>query len=218
MKGEHAMIRKTLYAALLTSVWTAGAAAQQGSTSTTPQTARTTDKPQQVVISGCVGNASNPTGTNGATGQPMYSLNQLQYGSSGSVFDDWARMQARSSGTTGTTATTGTSGTMTRPAELMLGTAPKSTVDLSKYVGQNIQVTGTIGGPMSHGTTGTAGASGATGTTGTTGTSGTSGTTGTTGATGTTRGTGSTSAMHSQSPMLTVTSVKVLSTKCGGTF
>ena len=95
-----------------------------------------------------------------------------------------------------------------RPTELSIGTARNSSVDLSKYVGQNVQVTGTLGSSL-PGSTASMSGTGAAGTTG-------RGTTGTTGA-GSTGATGSTSMQAvSNNPSITVTSVKVLNQKCGG--
>lgn len=285
------MIRKIVLGVLMSGACAAGVAAQQqgttptrpqqGTSSSRPQTGTTTSgKNQSFVITGCVGHAtmagggagSSGTGTGAGSSQAMYSLGHLQYGTSGSAYDDWVRTHPATGGRNNTTGVgsstgsgvgTGTTGSgagagsstgtgtgtgagrgtgsgtgsttgsgtgsttgsgtgsstgagaanmnnsMTqRPTELMLSTARTSNVDLSKYVGQNVEITGTLGYAGQNGsTTGSSAGRTSTGSTGSTTGAGVNGRTGT--------GTGSMG--MSSDPTLTVTSVRVISPNCSGT-
>jgi hypothetical protein len=179
------MIRNLLWAALL-SIGTVAVQQERPSTSTRPQT---------LVLSGCLNDASGSrtgrTGADSAMAQARYSLQQVQYGSSASAFDDWMRAHPQLTGTTAVTGASGSGGARDgRPTELQLGTAREPSVDLSKYVGQHIEVTGTLG-PI-PGVDKQAGAAQRTNPRDATGDK------------------------SSSSPMLTVTAVKVLSSKCSG--
>lgn len=188
------MIRTVLSAAFVSCLSAAALTAQQGAT-TTPQTtpqSKSSSQGQQLTLSGCVGNvAPGQSAAAGATTggrSQQYSLNQLQWtGASGTQFDDWMRANPRRGGAN----ETATSPALTRPTELALHTTGGSSVDLSKYAGQNVAVTGTYtwAGPGRTGTSGTGRGQG--------------------------QGQGQ-GQMQSQWPVFMVTSVKVLSTKCGG--
>jgi hypothetical protein len=183
------MIRNLRWTALLSCIFLATAGAQQGTPSPSA-------KPQTLVLSGCLNDASrSTTGTTGADSamaQARYSLRQVQYGSSGAAFDDWMRAHPQLTSTMAVTGASGSGGARDgRPNELHLGTAREPNVDLSKYVGQNIEVTGTLG-PI-PGADKQAGAAPRTNSRGATSNTSTS-----------------------SSPMLTVTAVKVLSGKCSG--
>lgn len=142
------MARNITWLSLLVSIGVATAAAQQGTASTNPQTT-SNPKPPTLVISGCLADGSGSTtgrsGAASAMAQSRYSLQQVKYGSSGPAFDEWLRAHPP----TGTMARTGPSGSGGirdgRPTELQLGTEPEKDVDLSKYVRQQIEVTGTLG-------------------------------------------------------------------------
>lgn len=200
------MIRNVVCAAFLSGICAAGLAAQQTTNPTDPQTrnpqtsmtqADKNDKAQKVTISGCLGNAAAKA--MGATASSAYSLNKLDFKSSGSTFDDWSRSHPGSSSSA--SATMGA-----RPNEVALSTTANK-VDLSKYVGQNVQVTGTISneGGLAAGASSSMGAkAGSTA-------SGTASTSGTTAA-------GSTSLQNAQNgPTIDVTSVKVISKDCNST-
>jgi len=131
---------------------------QQTTTGSKTQTGNSaTGKAQPFVISGCVGNpmgggvngGTGSTGSTGSTGgstmgQPMYSLGHLDYGTHGSAYDEWVRTHPRP----GASKTSGAnSSTTDRPNELMLGTTRTSGVDLSKYVNQNVEITGSLAYP-----------------------------------------------------------------------
>jgi hypothetical protein len=199
------MNRHVLCAAVLSSMWAAGVAAQRSAPSPAPQPSATSvAKPLPVEISGCLGNdPGSPVRGAGATttamAQPRYSLGQLNFGSSGAAFDEWAR--TRPSSTRGTGAGVAAP---TRPKDLILST---TTVDLSKYVGQNIQVTGAIGLPPTAAPSVVP--SNATATAGTAGTTATKA--------GDTAEIGAVTTLAQPqmiSPGFTVTSIKVLSKDC----
>ena len=186
------MIRKIQWALLLCVASIVTAPAWQARTSASPQT----PKSQPLVISGCLQDASGSTtgmtGADSAMAQARYFLEEVQYGASAAAFDEWMREHSQLTSTIAVTGASGSGGLRDgRPTELHLGTAREPKIDLSKYVGQNIEVTGTLG-PIA--------------------------------ATGAQAGTLSRAtdrgapagAKASSSPVLTVTAVKALSSKCTG--
>ena len=193
------MTRKIALGFILSSVCAVGLAAQTRQTTrpTTPQTSQqskpaATDK---VTFDGCVVSGAPA----GATAQ--YTLNRLDYKSSGSAFDAWTRAHASTSGATG--ATTGAS---RRAQELQLAIASGSTVDLSQYAGQRVEVVGTLVPQMPDTTAG----AGATASSGAGTTSGAAGRTGVGAA-------GSRSTMTAETwPRVEVTSVKKVAGTCTG--
>ena len=187
-------MRRTIsWAAFLCSTAIATAVAQNApSPPRTPAAGGSSTGPT-LVVSGCLrdasGSSTGRTGSSSAMAQARYSLDRVQYGSSGAAFDEWMRARALSS-TMARTGSSGNGGTRDgRPTELHLGTESQKEIDLSRYVEQEIEVTGTLG-PI-PGVSKQAGAGSRTN-----------------------DRSASNDASSSSSPRLTVTAVKVLSDKC----
>lgn len=216
-------MRRQIYAAV--GVIALSGFAARAQTPATPQSPSTMQNTQQVTVTGCVqswsgsgSSSSAPSATTPApTGQPSmadvrYRLTDVEKKDSASM----GRPGSATPGTAGTTGTTAPAGSMSRGEGGMghdeyLLRADTSSVNLAEHLNHKVEVTGRVAAAMSHSTMG---ATGTTGTAGTPGTPGTMGTPGTTGTTAATTGTTGSSAMGSNSPVLTVSSIKTIASSC----